>query len=164
MQPAKSGYGYDTTTCIGSLRCWTARRCLLLQREMGSIFMVVADVFIHQPFQMPPTYYDHVVEQVSSAATNPSLGDAVLPRTSVAGPFTMDAEALHRADHLLIEVRCPVEDQVTRERIVWKGLPQLLDDPMRWSGVWLRCSPGSGADHARLRKSSTPRQMSASAR
>jgi hypothetical protein len=40
MQSVKSGYGYDPTTCIGILRCWTARRCSLLQREMSSIFMV----------------------------------------------------------------------------------------------------------------------------
>jgi hypothetical protein len=50
MQSAKSGYGYDPTTCVGILRCWTARRCPLLQREMRSIFMIVADVFIYQPF------------------------------------------------------------------------------------------------------------------
>jgi hypothetical protein len=50
MQAADSRKGYDPTTCIGILRCGTARRCSLLQREMRSIFMVVADVFIYQPF------------------------------------------------------------------------------------------------------------------
>jgi hypothetical protein len=40
MQSAKSGDGYDPTTCIGILRSMPARRCSLLQRKMRSIFMV----------------------------------------------------------------------------------------------------------------------------
>jgi hypothetical protein len=96
---------------------------------MCSIFVAVADVFIHQPFQMPLIDHDYVVEQVSSAATNPSLSDSVLPRTSEASPFAMDAEAIHRADRFVVEVRCTVEDQVAWNRVPWKGLPQFLDNP-----------------------------------
>jgi len=51
------------------------------------MFMVVADVFIHQPSQMLLIHYDHVVKQFPSAATNPSLSDAILPRTSETGPI-----------------------------------------------------------------------------
>ena len=91
----------------------TARRRSLLQREMGSIVMIVPDVFVHQPSEMPLIHHDHVVDQITAAVANPALGNAVLPRTSEAGPFGLDAEAFHRVDHLFIEVRCPVEDQVT---------------------------------------------------
>jgi hypothetical protein len=41
----------------------------------------------------------------------------------------LEAEALHRVDHLFIEVRCAVEDKVTGSRVVRKGFPQLLDNP-----------------------------------
>jgi hypothetical protein len=41
----------------------------------------------------------------------------------------LDAEAFHRVDHLLIEGGRRVEDQVTGDRIAWKGLAQLLDNP-----------------------------------
>jgi hypothetical protein len=57
----------------------TARRCSLRQREMSSIFMVVADVFIHQLFQMPVIHHDHRVDQITAGVVNPSLGVAVLP-------------------------------------------------------------------------------------
>jgi hypothetical protein len=70
-----------------------------------------------------------MVDQITATAANLTLGDSVLPWTSKAGPFGLDAEALHCVDHLLIEVCCAVEDQVTGELIVWKGLTQLLDDP-----------------------------------
>jgi len=87
------------------------------------------DVLVYQLFEMPLIGHDHVVEQVSSAATNPSLSNAVLTRTSEAGPFGQNVEALHRVDHLFIEVRRAIEDQVIGDRIVWKGFAQLLDDP-----------------------------------
>jgi hypothetical protein len=72
-------------------------------------------------------HHDYMVDQITAAVANPALGDSVLPRTSEAGPFGLDAEALHCIDHLLIEVCCTVEDQVTGERIVWNGLTELLD-------------------------------------
>src|ERR1035438_524369 len=78
---------------------------------------------------MPLIHYNHVIDQVTAAAANPSLSDAILPRTSEAGPLGLDAEAFHCVDHLVVEVCCTVEDQVTRDRIVWKGFTQLLDDP-----------------------------------
>jgi hypothetical protein len=96
---------------------------------MSSIFMEVADVFVHQPFQMPLIHYNHVVEQISSAAANPSLSDAILPRTSEIGPFALDAQAIHCIYHLRIEVCGAVENQVAGDQVVWKGLTQLLDDP-----------------------------------
>jgi hypothetical protein len=107
----------------------TICRSILLQREIRSIFIVVPDVFVHQPFQMPLIRHDHVVDQIAASVANPGLCDSVLPRTSEAGSFGLDAETLHRFDHLPIEVCCAVEDQVTGELIVWKGLTQLLDHP-----------------------------------
>ena len=78
---------------------------------------------------MPLIHYNHVIDQVTAAVANTALGNALLPRTSEAGPFGLDAEAFHCVDHLVVEVCCTVEDQVTRDRIVWKGFTQLLDDP-----------------------------------
>jgi hypothetical protein len=53
----------------------------------------------------------------------------MLVRLGEASPFGLNAEAFHRVDHLFIEVRCAVEDQVVRNRVVGKGLTQLMDDP-----------------------------------
>ena len=96
---------------------------------MRAIFMVVVDVFVQQPFQMPLIHHDYMVDQITAAVANPAFGNAVLPRTSEAGSFGLDAEAFNRVDHLFIEVRCPVEDQVTGNQVIGKGLTQLLDDP-----------------------------------
>ena len=103
MQSTKSWHGCDPTTWMGIRRSGTTRRSSFLQRKMRSIFMVVPDVFVHQPFQMPLIHHDHMVDQITAAVANPALGNAVLPRTSEADPFGLDAEALHCVDHLLIE-------------------------------------------------------------
>src|SRR5260370_24609970 len=163
MQSAKSWHGYGPTPCIGIVRSVTTRRSSLLQREMRSIFMVVPDVFVHQPFQMLLIHHDHMVDQITTAVANQALGSAVLPRTSEAGPFGLDAEALHCVDHLLIEVCCAVEDQVTGERIVWKGLTQLLNDPRASRVFGDAAAQNSAPIHARSRRGSTARQRSASA-
>lgn len=83
--------------------------------------MVVPHVLVHQPFQKPLIHHDHMVDQITAAVANPALGDSVLPRTSEAGPFGLNAEAPHCVDHLLIEVCGAVEDQVTGQRIVCRG-------------------------------------------
>jgi len=52
----------------------TTRRGTLLQREMRSIFIVVPDVFVHQPFRMPLIRHDHMVDQIAAPVANPGLG------------------------------------------------------------------------------------------
>lgn len=122
VQAAELRHGYNLTThiCIG--RSYPTTRCSLLQREMGPVFVIVADVLGHQPFQVPLVKHDHMVEQVSSTVANPALGDPILPRTSEAGPLGLDTEALYRADHLTIEICGAIEDQVFRNRVVRERL------------------------------------------
>jgi hypothetical protein len=106
-----------------------ARRRSLLQREMRPILVVIANVGAHRPFQMPFVEHDDMIKQISSAIPNPAFCNTVLPRTTEAGPLGLDAEALHRADNFLVEVRCAIEDQVGGYLVIWKGLAQLLRDP-----------------------------------
>jgi len=70
-----------------------------------------------------------VVEQISSAVTNPTLGNPVLPWTSETGPFRLDAQCLDGTDDLLIEVRGSIENQILRRRIIGECFAQLLRDP-----------------------------------
>src|SRR5438093_10446480 len=60
---------------------------------MGSVLVVVADIFAHESFQMPFIEHDHMVKQVSSATPNPTLCDSILPRTAKRGanPFSRPA-------------------------------------------------------------------------
>jgi hypothetical protein len=129
MQPAKPWHRYDFATCIGILRGLTTGRRSLRQREMRSIFVVVTDVLVHQAFQMPFIQDDHMVKQISSTASDPALGNTILPRTSETGSFRLDAQCLNGTDDALTEVRSPIEDQILRRRIVGECFAQLLRNP-----------------------------------
>jgi hypothetical protein len=71
----------------------------------------VPDVIIHEALQMALIEHDHMVEQVPAAVADPTLDNAVLPRTSEAGPLGLDAEALHGIDHPRIETGTAIKDQ-----------------------------------------------------
>ena len=73
--------------------------------------------------------HDHMVEQVPAAVADPTLDNAVLPRTSEAGPLGLDAEALHGIDHPRIETGTAIKDQLAGYRVVRERLTQLLNHP-----------------------------------
>ena len=77
---------------------------------MCAILEIVADVFVHQAFQMPLIENDHVVEQIPAAGTYPAFRNAVLPWTSDARPLWYDAEALHGFGHFTIELWAAIKD------------------------------------------------------
>ena len=74
-------------------RSYNFRECFLLlddrqeflsQREMRSVIVIVKYILLHQPPQMALIQDDHMVEQIASIASDPTLGNAVLPRTAEA--------------------------------------------------------------------------------
>jgi hypothetical protein len=85
MQAAESRHGNDLATCTVIDLGFTSCRSFLLQCEMRSVFVVIADVLAHQSLQMPFVEHDDVVEQIPSTVANPALCNAVLPRTAKAG-------------------------------------------------------------------------------
>src|ERR1700756_2281460 len=58
---------------------------VLREAKVRTVLLVVAHIFRHQPFQMPLIQDDHVIQQVSSAASHPTLGHSVLPGTAKGG-------------------------------------------------------------------------------
>jgi hypothetical protein len=74
--------------------CLPIGGCLLVQPEVSAVFVVVADVRPHEPFQMPLVEHDHMVEKFSSAVANESFGHAILPRASDRNSNRGDAETL----------------------------------------------------------------------
>ena len=85
---------------------------------MRSVLVVVANIFAHQPFQVPFVKYNDIVKQVSATVADPALGDAILPWASEARPFGLDCE-----------ICTAIKDQMAGRRIVGKGLAQLLRNP-----------------------------------
>jgi hypothetical protein len=129
MQAAKSRHGYDFATYLRIRRGHSALGVLLLQCETCPDVMAVADVFAHQPFQMPLIEHDDMVKQVVFTITNPVFGYAVLPGTSEAGPIGLDAEACYGADNFCARM--------------WQR-PTRLADRCRIVGKW-EVTPACGA-------------------
>src|ERR1700674_3727815 len=106
----------------------TVRRSLP-QSEMRAVLVVVADVFREQPPQMRFIHRDNMVQQVSSAAFDPTLRHTVLPGTFEGGPHRAHLQSSNGHRDLQPVFRIPIEDQKSERRLEWKCFPQLLDDP-----------------------------------
>ena len=96
---------------------------------MRPVLVIIADVVIHEPFQMVFFEYDHMIEQFATTAANEPFGNAVLPRTLEAGPFRLDTKALDCIDYVSVEIRGPIKDLVFWSAIVGEGFAQLLRRP-----------------------------------
>jgi len=129
VEATDSRHGYDFAVRVCVRRRHPTGRRSLLQRKVRAVLMVIANVGGHQPFQMPFVEHDDIIKQIPSAIPNPAFCNTVLPRTAEARPLGLDAEALHRADNFLVEVRRAIEDQVGGDLVIRKGLAQLLRDP-----------------------------------
>ena len=129
MQATKSRHRHNRSTCTRILLCFTTSGRSLCERKMSSILVVVTNVLIHKASQMLFVHDDHTVEQIPAAVADPALGNAVLPRTSKAGPLRLDAEGLHGVDRLRVEAGTAIKHQVAGRGVVWERLAQLLDYP-----------------------------------
>ena len=103
MQTVQPWHCNNSATHTELAPCFTSGRRFFRQREMRPVLVVVTDVLVHQAFQMPFIENDHMVKQIAAAVTNSALGYTVLPRTSEAGSFGLDAECLHCLDYFMIE-------------------------------------------------------------
>ena len=91
--------------------------------------MVVVDIIREKPLQMPFVQHDHMIEQLSSAAFDPSIRNSILPWASERGLLRLAAHGLHRSHNLKPEFLIPVEDQILVRWLERERLPQLLHDP-----------------------------------
>src|ERR1017187_4937169 len=128
MQTAKPWRRCDSAACISDCRGFTARRSLLVQAKVRSILVIIADVLIHEAFQMTLIRNDHM-DQIPAATPDPALRHTVLPRTSETGPLRLNAKDLHRVAHLLVKIRAAVKDQIAGRRVVRERLAHLLNNP-----------------------------------
>jgi len=109
MQAAKPRHREDSATGFGTLFCFTTVRSSLLQREVRSVIVIIADVVGHESLQMPFVEHDHMVEQIATAIPNPAFGNAILPRTAKRRSLRLNTEVLDGADDFRIEIRAPIK-------------------------------------------------------
>ena len=126
MQPAESLLRQDATGASGMSS--TVRRSLR-QSEVRAVLVVVADVIREQPFQLRFIYRDNMVQQVPPAASDPALGNPVLPRALDRSLHARHVHGTNSSGNLQPVFRVSVEDQKSERRLEWKCFPQLLDDP-----------------------------------
>src|SRR6266511_5183565 len=74
---------------------------------------------------------DHMVQNLSTTASDPTFGGSILPGRLDAGPFWLQTRRLQKRRDLSIEFGIAVQDNVTVWASFRKGLPQLLDHPLR---------------------------------
>lgn len=129
MQPAEPRHGNDLRVNWSSLHHLSASGSLLAQSKMSSVVVIIADILVHQAFQMPFIEHDHMVKQIAAAGTDPTLGNTILPRAAEVGSLGLDAKALDGIDDFRIEITATIEDQILRRGIVRKCFADLLDDP-----------------------------------
>src|ERR1035437_440192 len=126
MQPA---HALLANHCTVFQRAYPASRRLLLQPEVGSVVVIIGNVLGDESLQMALIQRDHVVEQVAAAASDPTFGDAILPRTSNG---CWDRCHVQRADRRYPSkaiLRIVVEYEKSGRGIVGESFSQLLHDP-----------------------------------
>jgi hypothetical protein len=62
MQATEPGHRDNFTAGFRTFSCLTACRSFFVQSEVSSVIVVIADVFVHQAFQMPFVEYDDMIE------------------------------------------------------------------------------------------------------
>src|SRR6266446_6176001 len=101
MQPTESSERLNPAFSYRVPNDWAPIWRVLSQPQMGSVLMVVADIFAHESFQMAFIEHDHMVQQVAAAASHPTLCDSVLPRTAKRGANRFSPQVLSRGDHVI---------------------------------------------------------------
>src|SRR5664280_3131483 len=106
MQPAHAPLANH---CTVFQRAYPASRRLLLQLEVGSVVVIVGNVLRQKSLQMALIQGDHVVEQVAAAASDPTLGDPILPGTPNRGTDRCHLQRADRRWHFQAVFRIVVE-------------------------------------------------------
>jgi hypothetical protein len=128
MQTAESRYGNYLRIDRRSRRIPPAGWSFVVQTEMTSVLMIVANVLVHQAFQTALAEHNRVVKQITTAGADPAFGHAVLPGASDRDTNRPCAQAVHGFQNLAMECVLAIKDQILWRGIARKGLTKLLSD------------------------------------
>ena len=106
MQPA---HALLANHCTLFQRACPANRRLLIQPEVGSVVVIIGNVLGEESLQMALIQGDYVVEQVAAAASDPTLGDPILPGTPNRGTDRYHLQRADRRWHFQSVLRIVVE-------------------------------------------------------
>src|SRR5664279_1058458 len=102
MQPAHAPLANH---CTVFQRACPASRRLLVQPQVRSVVVIIGNVLGEESLQMTLIQRDYVVEQVAAAASDPTLGDPILPGTPNRGTDRCHLQRAHRRWHFQAVLR-----------------------------------------------------------
>ena len=82
----------------------SARR-LLIQSEMSSVVVIIANIFEAEPHQMSLIQRYHVIQHLTAYAAHPSFRNSVLPRTANTHPDRLDPLAFRNVRTSVLNFR-----------------------------------------------------------
>ena len=129
VQAAEARHGDNLRTRSRIFCEFSICRRLLAQPKVSSVLVIIADVFVHQPFQMALIEHDYMVEQVAAATADEALGDSILPRALERSANRFHAKCFCCFDDLGAECGIAVVNQITRRGVIRESLAQLLRYP-----------------------------------
>jgi hypothetical protein len=149
VQSAESLLRKDSTRSCGTN---PAIRCPFLKSEMRAILMMVTNILREQSLQMAFTQRNNVVQQVSSAAFDPTLRYTVLPGTPERGLHRAHFQGSNCRWKLPTIFRISIEDQKLGSGTKWKRFPQLgrLLSPVRGRERSVKHLPGPSCHSPRV--------------
>ena len=89
MQAAKPGTGDHHRRRRRPFLDGTMIRCVLVESIMNSVLLEIGNILSEQTAQMALVQRDDMVEDLSASASDPTLGDSVLPGRLHARSFGM---------------------------------------------------------------------------
>jgi hypothetical protein len=115
-----------------AIGCWilfglASGRSFFAEAEVGAVLVIVGDVSFHESLQMALVHHKHMAQQVPAAIADEALRDSVLPRTLKARSLGLNTKALDRINHIVIEARAAIEDQIARRRSCRRWRPGRRD-------------------------------------
>src|ERR1035441_3007124 len=129
MQAPESRKGGNAVTDCRPDCNWTMCWRVFREPQMGLILMVVAHILGHQPRKRSLVHDEDVMQQVTPAASHPTLSNPVLPRTAKCRAHWLASHVSCRRDYVIAKFRVAVEYQEPVRRYIRPRFPHLLHDP-----------------------------------
>src|SRR5262249_17121563 len=109
VQSAQSRRRNHRRVCRRLMLDRSGLRRVLSQRVVKPVLMVIAHVIPKQAQKMTLVQSNNMIQELTAAASDPTLGDSILPRRLNARPLRFQTRRLQKRDDLRIEFRIPVE-------------------------------------------------------
>ena len=97
-------------------------RCVLVQPQVATVLMIVADVSSHEPNEMTCTENHDVLKELVTAAADPPLRSSVLPWAAKRSANGFCARCFDELDDRSVKDEVAIEDEISRSGVVGKRL------------------------------------------